>query len=172
MIPNGVAHQLAIDDQDGVAKILRWLSYVPKTASEQVALAPSADPVDRKIGFMPTKAPYDPRHMLAGTTAPDGSWQGGFFDQGSFTEYLAGWGKSVVVGRARLGGVPMGVIAVETRTVEQRIPADPANPASREAVLQQAGQVQQMQGGGEVGCPGALGDLPSASRMRAGASAS
>ena len=35
----------------------------------------------------------------------------------------------------------MGCIAVETRLVEQRIPADPANPASREAVLAQAGQV-------------------------------
>jgi acetyl-CoA carboxylase/biotin carboxylase 1 len=35
----------------------------------------------------------------------------------------------------------MGVIAVETRLMEQRIPADPANPESRESVLQQAGQV-------------------------------
>ena len=65
----------------------------------------------------------------------------GFFDKGSFTEYLADWGKSVVMGRAKLGGVPMGVVAVETRLVEQRIPADPANPASRESVLAQAGQV-------------------------------
>jgi hypothetical protein len=39
------------------------------------------------------------------------------------------------------GGIPFGVIAVETRLVEQRIPADPANPESREALLPQAGQV-------------------------------
>ena len=141
MLPNGVAHQLAVDDQDGVEKILRWLSYVPKTAGEQASLAPSADPVDRAVTFTPTKAPYDPRHMLAGAAAADGSWQSGFFDAGSFTEYLADWGKSVVVGRAKLGGIPMGVIAVETRLVEQRIPADPANPASRETVQAQAGQV-------------------------------
>ncbi|KAJ1629525.1 ClpP/crotonase-like domain-containing protein, partial [Pavlovales sp. CCMP2436] len=51
------------------------------------------------------------------------------------------WGKSVVIGRARLGGQPVGVIAVETRSTETRIPADPANPASSETVLQQAGQV-------------------------------
>lgn len=36
----------------------------------------------------------------------------------------------------------MGVISVETRLVEQRIPADPANPESREAILPQAGQVR------------------------------
>jgi hypothetical protein len=40
------------------------------------------------------------------------------------------------------GGIPFGVIAVETRLVEQRIPADPANPESREAILPQAGQVR------------------------------
>ena len=86
--------------------------------------------VERAIGFRPTKQPYDPRdtwhvkvalsvwpnNMLAGCTAPDGSFLSGFFDRGSFVEYMAGWGRSVVVGRARLGGIPMGVIAVETRT--------------------------------------------------------
>jgi len=141
MLPNGIAHQLASDDQDGVQKILRWLSYVPKTASEQVAIAAAADPVERDIVYTPPNTPYDPRHMLAGTTAADGTYEPGFFDTGSFTEYLADWGKSVVVGRARLGGIPMGVIAVETRLVEQVVPADPANPLSRQAVLAQAGQV-------------------------------
>ena len=90
---------------------------------------------------MPPNTPYDLRNMLAGATNADGTFEPGFFDVGSFTEYLADWGKSVVVGRARLGGIPMGVIAVETRLVEQVIPADPANPLSREAVLAQAGQV-------------------------------
>merc|ERR1712232_792778 len=65
----------------------------------------------------------------------------GFFDKGSFKEYLAGWGKSVVIGRGRLGGIPMGAIAVETRLVEQIVPADPADVNSREAILPQAGQV-------------------------------
>lgn len=47
------------------------------------------------------------------------SWVPGFFDRGSYQEYLSGWGKSVVVGRARIGGIPMGVINVETRLSEQ-----------------------------------------------------
>jgi len=38
-------------------------------------------------------------------------------------------------------GIPFGAIAVETRQVEQVIPADPADPNSREAILPQAGQV-------------------------------
>jgi acetyl-CoA carboxylase carboxyltransferase component len=41
----------------------------------------------------------------------------------------------------RLGGIPVGAIAVETRTVEVEIPADPANLDSETKVIQQAGQV-------------------------------
>lgn len=41
-----------------------------------------------------------------------------------------------MTGRAKLGGINVGVIAVETRLVEQRIPADPGNPESREVSLE------------------------------------
>ena len=94
----------------------------------------------------------DPRELMAGM--PDASavasrdedpdadnWLGGLFDRGSWKESLAGWAKTVVVGRARLGGIPVGVIVTETRTVERTTPADPAVPESGENVVQQAGQV-------------------------------
>ncbi|GFR75467.1 acetyl-CoA carboxylase [Elysia marginata] len=51
------------------------------------------------------------------------------------------WAQTVVVGRARLGGIPVGVVSVETRTVELTIPADPANADSESKLIQQAGQV-------------------------------
>jgi acetyl-CoA carboxylase/biotin carboxylase 1 len=79
--------------------------------------------------------------MLAGTNSADGSFVSGFLDKDSFKEYMGGWGKSVIAGRGRLGGINVGVIAVETRLVEQRIPADPGNSESREDVKPQAGQV-------------------------------
>ena len=41
------------------------------------------DPADRPVDFRPTKTPYDPRHMLAGTNGPDGRWLSGFFDRGA-----------------------------------------------------------------------------------------
>ena len=40
------------------------------------------------------------------------------------------------------GGIPMGVIAVETRTTELYIPADPAVQSTTELTLQRAGQVR------------------------------
>ncbi|XP_065173033.1 acetyl-CoA carboxylase-like [Atheta coriaria] len=51
------------------------------------------------------------------------------------------WAQTVVTGRARLGGIPLGVIAVETRTVELNLPADPANLDSEAKTVSQAGQV-------------------------------
>lgn len=53
---------------------------------------------------------------------------------------MAGWAQTVRCGRARLGGIPLGVIAVETRTVELAIPADPANLDSEAKLVQQAGK--------------------------------
>lgn len=135
MHPNGVSHLIVEDDQEGVAAILNWLSFVPEKIGALPVGRKSADPVDRAVTWRPTPTPYDPRLMMTGT--PD---MPGFFDQGSFTEYLAGWGKSVVIGRGRLGGISMGAIAVETRLVDRVIPADPADPNSREAVLPQAGE--------------------------------
>lgn len=136
MYPNGCTHEVVDDDQEGVRSIIQWLSFVPKTSDAPPAIRQSSDPVNREVAWKPTPTPYDPRLMLTGNDDA-----AGFFDKGSFKEYLPGWGKSVVMGRGRLGGIPMGVIAVETRLVERIIPADPADPNSRESILPQAGQV-------------------------------
>jgi acetyl-CoA carboxylase carboxyltransferase component len=42
-------------------------------------------------------------------------WESGLFDRNSWTEAQAGWARTVVTGRARLNGIPVGVIAVETQ---------------------------------------------------------
>lgn len=136
MYPNGVTHETVEDDQEGVAAMLKWLSFVPKSVGALPASRAASDPITRPVEWRPTPTPYDPRLMLGGT-----SDMGGFFDKGSWKEYLGGWGKSVITGRGRLGGIPMGAIAVETRLVDKVVPADPADQNSREAVLPQAGQV-------------------------------
>ncbi|XP_033618279.1 acetyl-CoA carboxylase 2 isoform X1 [Fukomys damarensis] len=140
---NGIAHVTVPDDFEGVYTILEWLSYMPKDIHSPLPIITPTDPIDREVEFLPSRAPYDPRWMLAGRPHPTlkGTWQSGFFDQGSFKEIMAPWAPTVVVGRARLGGIPVGVIATETRTVEVAIPADPANLDSEAKIIQQAGQV-------------------------------
>ena len=79
--------------------------------------------------------------LHAGAAQPQPQHLGGLFDDGSFMETLQQWARSVIVGRARLGGIPVGVIVAETRSVTSVVPADPAAPESHEQRLQQAGNV-------------------------------
>uniref|UniRef100_A0A0D6R0E6 CoA carboxyltransferase C-terminal domain-containing protein n=1 Tax=Araucaria cunninghamii TaxID=56994 RepID=A0A0D6R0E6_ARACU len=141
MYKNGVSHMTANDDFQGVEKIVDWLSFVPDKKGQPVPISPSADTWDRDITFYPPgKSAYDVRHLIAGKQDEEG-FLSGLFDKDSFEEALGGWARTVVVGRARLGGIPMGVVAVETRTVENVSPADPANPDSMEQIVQEAGGV-------------------------------
>ena len=141
MYRNGVSHQTANDDFAGVSKIVQWLSFVPDKRNNPVPVVPCVDNWDRDIVYTPPqRQPYDVRWMIAGKEDEDG-FQPGLFDKDSFVETLGGWARTVVVGRARLGGIPMGVIAVETRSVENITPADPANPDSIEQVTTEAGGV-------------------------------
>jgi acetyl-CoA carboxylase / biotin carboxylase 1 len=146
MFPNGVSHLLAETHFDAVVKGLEWLSFVPaKRGSELPRRQITAvDSIDRLVQFMPTKGvTYDPRLLLTGlkTSRDEGSWRSGFFDKNSFVETLSGWAKTVIVGRGRLGGIPMGVIVTENRTAETTKLADPADPTSQERLVQQAGGV-------------------------------
>jgi acetyl-CoA carboxylase/biotin carboxylase 1 len=141
MYRNGVSHMTAADDFAGVSKIVKWMSFVPKNVGQPVPMLLSADSWDRDVQYYPPqKEVYDVRWLIAGKEDGDG-FQSGLFDRGSFEEALGGWAKTVVVGRARLGGVPVGVIGVEVRSVENVTPADPANPDSIEQVTAEAGGV-------------------------------
>lgn len=144
MYSNGVSHIVEPDHLRCVKASIDWLSFVPSRRGGILPITDirGVDDIERSIGFTPSSGvPYDPRHLLAGGDDDAGVWQSGFFDKGSFTETLAGWAKSVIVGRARLGGIPMGVVITENRTAEAIKPADPADVKASEAVIQQAGCV-------------------------------
>ncbi len=141
MYRNGVSHMTANDDFEGVSRIVEWMSYVPEKRNAPIPVSPSTDTWDRDVTYRPPqKQPFDVRWMISGKQDETG-FQSGLFDKDSFVETLGGWARTVVVGRARLGGIPMGVIAVETRSVENTTPADPANPDSIEQVSNEAGGV-------------------------------
>ncbi|EFN66380.1 Acetyl-CoA carboxylase [Camponotus floridanus] len=140
---NGVSHATDARDLDGVATALKWLTYFPKSKGAPLPIMlPITDPIEREIAYMPTKTAYDPRWMLEGRYCTESNaWESGFFDRGSWHEIMRPWAQTVVTGRARLGGIPCGIIAVETRTVELHLPADPANLDSEAKTISQAGQV-------------------------------
>eukprot|EP00884_Botryococcus_braunii_P014175 jgi/Botrbrau1/22759/Bobra.0132s0090.2 len=138
---NGVSHFVVEDDYAGVTEVLTWLSFVPATVGGPLLTLATKDPVNRAIAYTPVGSEkVDPRAAVGGRVV-DGKWESGLFDEGSWREAQSGWARSVVTGRARLGGIPVGVIAVETQTVLLNIPADPGAPDSAERFIPQAGQV-------------------------------
>jgi acetyl-CoA carboxylase/biotin carboxylase 1 len=144
MHTNGVTHLTSKNHMHGISTIIEWLSYVPAVRRGPLPIrdVSGVDVIERPIDFSPTKTQYDPRALLEGKLdESSGKWISGLMDKGSFRETLDGWAKSVVVGRARLGGIPCGVVVTELRTAEKIIPADPASPQTQESLVQQAGQV-------------------------------
>jgi len=140
MASNGVSHKVVPDDVQGIKAVLNWLSYVPASIGgvlpyyleKGTDTLNGGDSIHRTLKFDPaaSKSPYDPRKILHD-----------FFDTNSFMEVMSDWGRTIVTGRARLGGLPIGCIAVETRMVNKTIPADPAFPGAQMGEEMQAGQV-------------------------------
>lgn len=142
MSSNGISHCTVRTDLEGLTVLLHWMSFV-HFPGESPTFPPAslADPIDRQVAFSPS-ASCDPRGAIGGKVSPQGEWLGGIFDRGSFLEVYPNWAKSVIVGRARLGGVPVGVIATEVRPMTVRIVPDPAAAEGGERTQVQAGQVR------------------------------
>uniref|UniRef100_A0A7E4WC75 Acetyl-CoA carboxylase n=2 Tax=Panagrellus redivivus TaxID=6233 RepID=A0A7E4WC75_PANRE len=130
---NGVSHSVAQSDLEGVTKVVRWISYLP--VNETLPAQIRCDDGERRVLTQVPKGQYDPRLVL---DPPEG---GGLFDANSLDEIMDAWAKTIITGRARLCGEPVGVIAVETRTISFEIPADPAAQDSQSRTVTQAGQV-------------------------------
>eukprot|EP01062_Namystynia_karyoxenos_P024981 TRINITY_DN19789_c0_g2_i1.p1 TRINITY_DN19789_c0_g2~~TRINITY_DN19789_c0_g2_i1.p1 ORF type:complete len:2257 (+),score=954.46 TRINITY_DN19789_c0_g2_i1:116-6886(+) len=152
MGPNGVSHWVVDDDMQAVHHVMQWLDFVPDVVNgpeHRSSVPPTmdrigvvSDPVDRDVeqATVPS-TPYDVRTLVNGTVDNSGKWTPGLFDFGSFQESLSEWAKTVIVGRAKLGGIPVGVICVEARAINKFNPADPADPTSVSAMHAQAGMV-------------------------------
>ncbi|KAK9790754.1 hypothetical protein WJX73_002279 [Symbiochloris irregularis] len=140
---NGVSHQTVTDDLDGATAVLKWLGTMPPVVGVPPSPLPSSDPVERAIGYCPgPNEKLNPRAAIAGREATDSEpWLSGLFDRGTWQESHAGWAQSVVTGRARLGGIAVGIVATETSSTMLSIPADPGAPDTSERNIAQSGQV-------------------------------
>ncbi|WVW79516.1 hypothetical protein I302_101485 [Kwoniella bestiolae CBS 10118] len=144
MYKNGISHLVAASDLDGALQIVNYLMFIPERRGRAIPILPTGDPWDRSVEWKPTKAAYDPRNFLAGCYEDvDGvsTWKSGILDNGSFFETMGGWAQTIVTGRGRLNGIPVAVIAAETRSIERVDPADPANENSQESRVSLAGTV-------------------------------
>ncbi len=103
---SGVAHLVADSDADCLLKIRTLLSFLPSNNHEEPPRREPSDPPDRDIpeldAFIPDSPnqPYDMTLLIRKVV-----------DDGEFFEIHADWARNLVVGFARLGGRPVGVVA-------------------------------------------------------------
>ncbi|PAV62751.1 hypothetical protein WR25_22977 [Diploscapter pachys] len=140
MYKNGVTHAVVNDDFEGICKIIQWMSYLPtETTSFPYRKYLGLDSASRVVNFpVEPNKPYDVRGLI---DSRDSTEFQGICDANSFDEIMNDWAKTIIAGRARLGGIPIGVVSSELRNVCTTNPADPASPNSQSVEVHQAGQV-------------------------------
>jgi propionyl-CoA carboxylase beta chain len=103
---SGVAHFLAHDDAECLSMIRELLSFIPSNNLEDPPRRDCTDPVDRadealeKLVPAESNKPYDIKEAITAVV-----------DDGYFFEVHEHYAKNIVVGFARLGGRPVGVVA-------------------------------------------------------------
>ena len=103
---SGVAHFVAPDDRAALALVRRLLSYLPSNNAEDPPYIPPTDPPDRADPELDTLVPEDPAE-------PYDMYEviRRVVDDGEFLEVQSGFAPHLIVGFARLGGHPVGIVA-------------------------------------------------------------
>jgi acetyl-CoA carboxylase carboxyltransferase component len=102
---SGVAHLVVETEDEGLAAIRRFLSYLPSSAALPAPTTTGAEPerpADDLLRLVPAdpKRGYDMRRVIAAIV-----------DDGSALELRARYGRSLITALARLDGQPVGVVA-------------------------------------------------------------
>jgi propionyl-CoA carboxylase beta chain len=103
---SGVAHFVAASEPELLRGIRELLAYLPQNNREDPPLLESADPAERQeeelLGIVPESPgkPYDMKRLIRLVV-----------DRGELLEVQPDFGANLVVGFARLGGQPVGVVA-------------------------------------------------------------
>jgi propionyl-CoA carboxylase beta chain len=103
---SGVAHFAAKDDTDALLLIRQLLGFLPSNNQEDPPLRSCDDPDDRADAALDAivppepNLPYDMKKVIAAVV-----------DHGHFLEVHEHFARNIVVGFARLGGRPVGIVA-------------------------------------------------------------
>jgi acetyl-CoA carboxylase carboxyltransferase component len=122
----GAVDNVAADEDDALEQIRRFLSYLPTSVWEAAPVIAATDPVDRRddelLSIVPRdrRQPYDTRRILELV-----------FDAGSVFEMGRFHGRSLMVGLARLGGRPVGVMASDPKHYGGGLTAEASEKATR-----------------------------------------
>jgi acetyl-CoA carboxylase carboxyltransferase component len=122
----GAVDNEAADEDDALAQLRRFLSYLPGSAWEAPPIAAATDPRERRddalVSVIPRerRRPYKVRSILESV-----------FDAGSVFEMGKRYGRSLVTAFARLDGRPVGVLASDPNHYAGGLTAEASDKLSR-----------------------------------------
>jgi propionyl-CoA carboxylase beta subunit len=103
---SGVAHFIAADDAECLAMIRELVGYIPSNNLDDPPRRASADPWDRPVPTLNSLVPEDPQKPYDMKRVIEA-----VADDSEFFEVHEHYAKNIVVGFARLGGQPVGIVA-------------------------------------------------------------
>ncbi len=123
---SGVAHFHARSEEECFARIRELLSYIPSNNLEDPPVRASSDPADRREEALATAVPEDPNraYEVRGIIRA-------LVDDGAFLEVQEAFAPNAVVGFARLGGRPVGVVANQPRVMAGCLDIDASDKIAR-----------------------------------------
>jgi propionyl-CoA carboxylase beta chain len=122
----GAVDNEAADEDDALAQLKRFLSYLPSSVWEAPPLVAAGDPPDRRdealLSIVPRerRRPYKARAILEAV-----------FDTGSVFELGARYGRSLITALAHLDGRPVGVLCSDPNHYAGGLTADASEKLTR-----------------------------------------
>jgi acetyl-CoA carboxylase carboxyltransferase component len=122
----GAVDNEAADEDDALAQLTRFLSYLPSNVWEAPPIVASSDPPDRRaeelLAIVPRerRKPYKARAILEAV-----------FDSGSVFELSARYGRSLITALAHLDGRPVGVLCSDPNHYAGGLTADASEKLTR-----------------------------------------
>ncbi len=123
---SGVAHFACRDDGDLIRHVRRLLSFMPSNCNEDPPRAACTDPIDRREAALGTLVPeqsdraYDMKQLVKLVV-----------DDGDLLEVHEHFAPNIVVGFARLGGNPVGIVGNQPSVLAGVLDIDSSVKAAR-----------------------------------------
>jgi methylmalonyl-CoA decarboxylase subunit alpha len=123
---SGVGDLEVADDQECIAQIKAYLSFLPSHNEQAPPIADCDDPIDRRdeelLDVLPesNRKPYDMYELIRRIT-----------DHGEFFDMKPQFAKTIITGFARFGGRPAGIVANQPKQLGGILDNDSADKAAR-----------------------------------------
>ena len=123
---SGVAHFIVDDEEEGLLLIRKLLTYLPQNNMEDPPFSENNDPIERTEDDLNTIIPENANHPY---DIKDIIYK--IVDKSEFLEIHAAYARNIVVGFAKMGGMPVGLVANQPNFLAGVLDIDASRKAAR-----------------------------------------